>query len=563
MSKHGGFKKWTLLGAAGLLLLSGCGNGGENGGAAVTDKGNNGSGSGQTENAAAELDIGAKYDPPVPVTAWRYTESTYKYENNDTIEDNIYTRTYLSDLGIDLKYMWTVPVEQFDQKMNVSIASGDLPDIMWLKNKQLTDLAENEMLYDLTDLFEQYASPITKEVMLQDEASFNTAKIGGRLMAIPHTSSAVDGLPILYVRTDWLDKLGLPEPQTMADVLAISEAFTTQDPDGNGKDDSFGLALTKTFLTDAHFGTSGYFAGYHVYPGKWVTADSGGLAYGSVQPGVKTALAELQKLYAEGKLDKEFGVKDRAKVTESIAGGKAGMFYGSMSAPLSIIQQNVDNDPEAEWKAFPIVSADADAATPIGKMPITRYYGVSKESKHPEAIIKLLNFSMQGYDPELAQENEKFGITDTNIPVYLYSLISADPAKKNLNAHLNTMKALEADDPSELSVEEKGYYDRIVDYRAGNRANWGTERVFGSPSSFDVIDHYVTNDNYTFDAFYGSPTPTMVEKLATLEKMEEEVFTKIIMGQSLDSFDKFVEDWKKLGGEQITKEVNEWAEKNK
>ncbi|WP_110931886.1 extracellular solute-binding protein [Paenibacillus bouchesdurhonensis] len=552
MKKRRTIKKTAILCLAGFMLLTACGGPKEANSPAAAP-----------EPANTDVDLMAKYDPPVDITAWRYTESTYKYENNDTIEDNIYTRTYLSDLGINLKYAWTVPVEQFDQKMNVSIASGDLPDIMWLKNKQLTDLAENDMLYDLTDLFEKYASPITKEIMLQDEASFNTAKIGGRLMAIPHTSSAVDGLPIMYVRTDWLEKLGLPEPQTMQDALAIAEAFTKNDPDGNGKNDTFGLALTKTFLTDAHFGTSGFFSGYHVNPGKWVKDESGQLVYGSIQPGVKDALQQLQDLYAQGMLDREFGVKDRAKVTESVASGKVGLFYGSMSAPLSIIQQNVDNDPNAEWKAIPLVSVDDKKATPIGKMPITRYYGVSKDSKHPEAIIKLLNFSMQGYDPEAAQENSKFGITDTNIPVYLYSLISADPAKKNLNAHLNTMNALESNDPSQLSVEEKGYYDRIVDYRGGNRANWGTERVFGSPSSFDVIDHYVQEDNYIFDAFYGAPTPTMVEKLATLEKMEEEVFTKIIMGQSLDSFDKFVEDWKKLGGEQISKEVNEWAEKNK
>lgn len=552
MKKRRTVKKSAILCLAGLMLLTACGGAKEASSPVAAP-----------DPAKADADLMAKYDPPVDITAWRYTESTYKYENNDTIEDNIYTRTYLSDLGINLKYVWTVPVEQFDQKMNVSIASGDLPDIMWLKNKQLTDLAENDMLYDLTDLFEKYASPITKEIMLQDEASFNTAKIGGRLMAIPHTSSAVDGLPILYVRTDWLEKLGLPEPQTMQDVLAIAEAFTKNDPDGNGKDDTFGLALTKTFLTDAHFGTSGFFSGYHVNPGKWVKNESGQLVYGSIQPDVKDALVQLQDLYAKGVLDREFGVKDRAKVTESVASGKVGMFYGSMSAPLSIIQQNVDNDPKAEWKALPLVSVNDKKATPIGKMPITRYYGVSKDSKHPEAIIKLLNFSMQGYDPEAAQENSKFGITDTNIPVYLYSLISADPAKKNLNAHLNTMTALETNDPSQLSVEEKGYYDRIVDYRGGNRANWGTERVFGSPSSFDVIDHYVQEDNYIFDAFYGAPTPTMVEKIATLQKMEEEVFTKIIMGQSLDNFDKFTEDWKKLGGEQITKEVNEWAEKNK
>ncbi|MNO49172.1 Lipoprotein LipO precursor [compost metagenome] len=546
-------KSMTLLGAAGMLMLSACSSGGGNS-AATDDKGAN------AENTT--IDINAKYDPPIDVTGWRYTESTYKYENGDTIEDNIYTRTYASDLGINLKYDWTVPVEQFDQKMNVSIASGDLPDIMWLKNKQLTDLAENDMLYDLTDLFEKYASPLSKKIMLQDEASFNTAKIGGRLMALPRTSSAVDGLPILYVRTDWLSKLGLSEPKTMQEAIAVAEAFTKNDPDGNGKADTFGLAFTKTFLTDSHFGTSGYFSGYHVYPGKWVKDASGQLVYGSVQPEVKTALKQLQDLYAAGMLDQEFGVKDRAKVTESVAAGKVGLFYGSMSAPLSVIQKNVDNDPNSEWKALPLVSVDGEPATPIGIMPITTYYGVSKDSKHPEAIFKLLNFGMQGYD-ENAEANSEFGISKNNIPVYLYNFIAADPAKKNLNAHNNAIKAIEANDPSSLSAEEKGYYDRIMSYRGGDRSNWGTERVFGTPSSFDVIDKYVTDNNYIFDAFYGAPTATMVEKNATLQKMEEEVFTKIVMGQSIDNFDKFVEDWKKLGGDQITKEVNEWAEKNK
>lgn len=45
--------------------------------------------------------------------------------------------------------------------------------------------------------------------------------------------------------------------------------------------------------------------------------------------------------------------------------------------------------------------------------------------------------------------------------------------------------------------------------------------------------------------------------------MQNEVFVKIILGESIDTFDQFVEDWKKLGGDQITQEVNEWYEQAK
>jgi len=360
----------TIVVVLSMLFLAACGgsnNSNSNTGSNQSGSSNTGgSNSGSLAASEPDIDISAKYDPPVKVTAWRYTESSYKYENGDTIEDNIYTKTYLSDLGIDLEYVWTVPIEQFEQKLNVSIASGDLPDIMWLTNKQLTDLADNDMLYDLTELYEKYATDLTKSILEQDEKAFNTAKINGRLMAIPKTASAVDGLQILHVRTDWLEKLGLAEPKTMDDVLTIARAFVNQDPDGNGVKDTIGLGLTKTFLTDNHFGGAGFFAGFHAYPQKWVELADGTLGYGSIQPETKEALKVLQQMYKEGLLDLEFGVKDRAKVTESVASGKLGMFYGGMSSPGAIIQDNVNNDPNAEWKAFPIVSADDQPATRQG-----------------------------------------------------------------------------------------------------------------------------------------------------------------------------------------------------
>ncbi len=42
------------------------------------------------------------------------------------------------------------------------------------------------------------------------------------------------------------------------------------------------------------------------------------------------------------------------------------------------------------------------------------------------------------------------------------------------------------------------------------------------------------------------------------EKMEEETFAKIVMGKAdISEFDTFVENWKKQGGDQILKEINE------
>ena len=45
----------------------------------------------------------------------------------------------------------------------------------------------------------------------------------------------------LVIRKDWLDKLGLEVPTTPEELLAVAKAFTEQDPDGNGKNDTYGL----------------------------------------------------------------------------------------------------------------------------------------------------------------------------------------------------------------------------------------------------------------------------------------------------------------------------------
>ena len=69
----------------------------------------------------------------------------------------------------------------------------------------------------------------------------------------------------------------------------------------------------------------------------------------------------------------------------------------------------------------------------------------------------------------------------------------------------------------------------------------------------------ILNDKYipVYNAYNGQ-TETMETKWANLKKMEEETFAKIIMGKAdISEFDTFVENWKKQGGDQILKEIND------
>jgi len=512
-------------------------------------------------DTSVSMDANGKYKTPVTVTVGRSQGSTLKFSEGESWDNNVYTKSWLNELGIIVKNEWVVPDTQYEQKLNVAIASGDLPDVIVAPGKQFSNLVENDQTYDLTAVYEKYASPLTKEIMQQDKLGYNTAFRDGKMMGIPLVSSSMDACHMIWYRTDWAKKLGISEPKTMQEVLSMADSFTKKDPDANGKNDTIGMAITKSFISDGAFGTQGFFAGYHAYPKTWVKDASNALVYGSTLPETKLALKQLQDMYKSGLLDKEFGVKDGSKVGETVASGKVGLEFGAMWMPLAEMQKNIDNDPNADWKAIELVSIDNEKAVPRTSVSVSGYIIVNKNCKNPEAVIKVLNlFNEKNYGKTA---DNAYGTNKDGIQTSLYSPFIDAPVRKNLEAHNKILEALKVKDASALNSEEKGYYDKIVSFNSGDRKGWGMSRVFNTPSSYDVIGQYVKENNMLYDGFYGTPTATMIEKQSTLDKMEEEVFTKIVMGDSIDSFDKFVTDWKKLGGDQITKEVNDWSAKNK
>jgi putative aldouronate transport system substrate-binding protein len=515
-------------------------------------------------STAVAADPFGKYSTPIEVTTVRSIDPSVRFSGTDTIDNNAWTKLYQDQLGIKLKYKWIATSgDEMTQKMNVMIASDDLPDFLTVNNIQLKQLVEAGMVKDLTEVYEKYAAPLTKKFMNEDgPEQLNSAKFGGKLMAIPSTNSSMDGAPLLWVRTDWLKKLNLPEPKTMDDVMKISEAFTKQDPDGNVKADTFGLGLNKGIGGGGVMGLAGFFNGYHSYMGNWVKDASGKIVYGTILPETRTALLKLQELYKNGQLDREFGVKDGAKAGEDAVAGKIGMAYGAMWLPISPLQKGKDLDPKMEWRAFPIVSADSQPAQPQVGLPVGNYYVVRKDAKNPEALMKIINmFIEKGWGQ--TGEFDKYFNNKEGIEIHKYAIFNAWSSRKNLDVHLSVVEAFKTNNTSKLNPEQLSTYEKIKQFNAGDNKQWNQARVFGEDSSFKVINQYVNQKLLLMNAFFGAPTKTMGDKKATLDKMEQETITKIIMGEPIAAFDKFVEDWKKLGGNDITNEINEWAKSAK
>ncbi|MFD0710464.1 extracellular solute-binding protein [Paenibacillus sp. GCM10027626] len=553
-----------------ILILSACADNKEDGKQAAPSTGSKNSensGKPPAENSGSENeDPLGKYDPPIEITSVRVVSTAYKYAEGDDISNNVWTRAYENELGIKLKYDWVVNSDQGAQKTNLAISSGDIPQFMTVTATQMEQLAEAGLIMDLTEAYDKYASPLTKKIMTQDgPRALESAMIDGKLMGIPAATSTIDNAQMLWIRTDWLEKLNLPVPQTMDDVLRIAEAFATQDPDGNNQNDTVGLVIHKD-LTAGVADLEGFFNGYHAYPSIWIKDDSGQLVYGNIQPEMKAALLKLQEMYKAGYIDKEFGVKDAVKASEWMASGKAGLIYGTMSNSLWPLNESKANDPNADWNPYPIVSIDdKPALTKQLGFAVNNYLVVRKDTPNPEAGIKMVNLYVEKGWGEKSEPGIYF--VNNGIETFKYAPFTLWPYRKNMDQHINIAKVLKGEaDVSSLNAEDKDIYERIKTYRETGKeaSNWGYDRVFGDKgSSYEVISNYIADNRLIRNEFAGTSTKTWIEKSESLKTLEQEAITRIIMGAPIEEFDTFVENWMKLGGTQITKEVNEWYNDNK
>lgn len=510
-----------------------------------------------------KLVVPQRYDPPIEMHSVISVDATVKFLGDDTIHNNVWTRAYEELLGIKLTYDWVVDASMYSQKLNLSINSGDIPDMFLVRPDQLLLLQEAGLLTDLTDVYEAEASEKTRDVMTQDPVALKAATIGGKLWGLPQTDAAVATASVLWIRQDWMDKLGIPAPTQMADVLEISRRFTEDDPDGNRVKDTIGLCISKS-LFGASSGLQGFFNGYHAYPDMWFERD-GKLVFGSVQPEMREALLALQKMYASGQLDQEFGVKDVNAVNETIAKGKCGMEFGVWWNPYYPLNLSQQNNPDAFWSAFAIPSVDSTPAKSQYSTAIGSFLVVRNGYEHPEALIRMANFwndNLVGSQDEALRSTFLGNIEAPDVVLYKYTNVLFWEPNAAIKAGNTLRDALAKHDPSGLDLEGQWRYRIIQAYfEQGTKEAW-VEVATNGPNGSSAILMEILKDRGLLNRFYGPPTPTMATKLPNLQSMESEVLIKVIMGEPIETFDKFVADWYAMGGTEIVNEVNQWAVEN-
>lgn len=305
--------------------------------------------------------------------------------DNTPTEDNAVVRAINEKLGINLKVVY-VPGADYVAKLNTLIAAKTLPDIFITRdNLSASDFRDQGMLMQMDTLLESYGQDIVKELAEELKNSPVNQKDGiyGVFPASVWYGSN------LSIRTDWLKKLQMEMPTNLDELYEVLKAFTFNDPDGNGQNDTIGYVATMSALrTFEHI-----FGAYGICVDENYLLEDGTVTTYMKAPLYLDAIKYLRRLYQEGIMDPDFATIPLMSAFEKVWTGRTGVFdFQNVGTTNNWMPSRYTEDPLPTFD-FAIISGPGGDGGAVKQYPRYNYnYVIASTCQYPEKAMELLNY---------------------------------------------------------------------------------------------------------------------------------------------------------------------------
>jgi putative aldouronate transport system substrate-binding protein len=297
--------------------------------------------------AAGTTEDGAETDGPTEIRYWLVKPSAVEPSMDLPLVQAIAERTNM------VFNFETVPGEGHVERYNVTMASRDVPDVMYyFRFDEVAKYAEQGAFAPLQDLIADYAPNIARLHDEFPEAVRDIRFADGNIYTI-HSIPASRVKMGFMIRQDWLDDLGLVHPTTIDDWEAVLRAFKTQDPNGNGLADEIPYA-TRQDGVSSHGGREGFYSMVQA----WGIQDeffveSREVKYGPTDPRMREALTIFSRWYDEGLIDQEYLTTNTNQWSTKFATNVAGATHDWTSRTVSLVTPTQEIAPNAYLAPVP------------------------------------------------------------------------------------------------------------------------------------------------------------------------------------------------------------------
>ena len=371
-------------------------------------------------NGATETAAAASSDEPVTIEVWYGAAIT---EAGPIPEDWVGYDILLEEHNINL-ILTALPSNESDQDVRIQAAgaANDLPDLFMVRRPVLTNLVKQGLVAPVDDYYA--LMPHRTEVMY-DENAIRMTTIDGESFGFASPGAIVRNEGLL-IRKDWLDNLGLEVPTTTEELREVLRAFTFDDPDGNGRDDTWGYgAFVESDTTINGYPGSRFFPllGAFDVAGLW-SFDSDHLGLNVYRPEFYDAMVYIRSLISEGLVDPNWLSYRKDDFRAAWKQGRFGVMKeqnAAFAAEANYAPFDA-NFPDGEWIVIDAITGP-DGYASIGAYDQNyRIYAISQaavDAGKAEKICELLEWmsSDEGYLLcGWGQEGINYVLDDNGIP---------------------------------------------------------------------------------------------------------------------------------------------------
>lgn len=407
------------------------------------------------------------------------------------------------------------------EMMPTLIAGGDLPMVVNVGGSQLsksymiTAMKSGEF-WDVTD----YLNTLENFKDLNPACISNYA-IDGRNYGLP-LERGISREATTY-RYDWLQNLGMEDPTTVEELVTMLKRFTTDDPDGNGIDDTYGTVNDPT----------GRFAIMLGAPLNWRYED-GHMLKAELTEEYTQALDISRELYAMGAIHPEYTIRERADIEGDLIQGKAGAYFNTSTDITAF--QSLMVQPEAVLHASNIfANEDGNIYTAAGRGNNGALLFSTKAIPDKETLDKVINIFDRLADQEMC------------------NLLALGVEGKNYEVVNGVAHMLPDEDGSIKNFYTNSIYNPYTVPMAVRWPNLRTipaELDYGAKRNLEIIEE---NAPYAVaDPTLGLTSELYLELGPDLDTLLGDAKVLYIMGQiDRDEYLKRVEQWRVQGGDDI------------
>jgi ABC-type glycerol-3-phosphate transport system substrate-binding protein len=365
MAKSFTSKKWKALTAISLsaAVVSACGS--SDGSTTSTPVPASTAGNPSAESKKPLLEISMLVESPVNAQL-------------PSAEDDFIKKAIEEKFNVKIKLDYMAAGQDYITKLNAQIAGNQAPDVWRDVN------GDGGQKYALDGVLGDIGKFVTPQTMPNyfknwvDQTTFQRYQVSGGTFRMPAPYSK-ELYRTWYIRKDWLDNLKLSIPKTYDEYLNVLRAFTNNDPDGNGKKDTFGFTTASggdgIGLEWPEYWKAGLVFAATIRDGKFIDMQT--------DPVVEHVLNDISKVIAEGLVDPDWFLNKSPQHIDRASQGKAGVVMGATkdfafdSNPQSLQSKTKALFPNANWVPF----------TPFGNQPISTGIAPGSPILFPKSVV--------------------------------------------------------------------------------------------------------------------------------------------------------------------------------